>query len=274
MGEACVAPKAVAVTLPMEILALLFVVGTCAGFVDSVSGGGGLLALPALLWAGLSPVQALGTTKLQGTCGTFSAAYNYLRKGQAELASMTSIIVLTLAGGVLGAVVVQWVSPSFLRNLIPFLLIIIAVYFLLCPRLGQVEGRRRLGEWAFAMTFGLGMGFYDGFFGPGAGSFWATAYVGLLGYNLRRATAHTKVLNLASNLAALTIFLVQGNVLWSAGVVMGLGQLLGARLGSNMVVKLGGKLVRPLIILVSLAISLKLLADSHPEILGWARDLF
>lgn len=102
--------------------------------------------MPALLWAGLSPVQALGTTKLQGTCGTFSAAYNYLRKGQAELASMTGIIVLTLAGGALGAVAVHWVSPSFLRNLIPFLLIIIAVYFLLCPRLGQVEGRRRLGS--------------------------------------------------------------------------------------------------------------------------------
>lgn len=274
MDEIIASPKAAAVTLPVEILALLFVVGTCAGFVDSVSGGGGLLALPALLWAGLSPVQALGTTKLQGTCGTLAASYNYVRKGYADLSSLVGAMALTLVGGVAGAVTVHWVNPSFLSTLIPFLLIAIALYFWLWPRMGHLEVHRRMGEGAFALTFGLGIGFYDGFFGPGAGSFWATAYVGLLGYNLRRATAHTKVLNLASNLAALTVFLVQGNVLWSAGVVMGLGQLLGARLGSNMVVKLGGKLVRPLIIVVSLAISLKLIADSNPRAVDWLLGFF
>lgn len=261
-------------SLPAEVLVLLFLVGTCAGFVDSVSGGGGLLALPSLLWAGLSPLQALGTTKLQGTCGTLSAAYNYARNGQVELNSMAGTIALTLLGGAMGALAVQWMSPAFLRNLIPFLLILLALYFLLRPRLGEVEASRRMGERAFALAFGLGMGFYDGFLGPGAGAFWATAYVGLLGYNLRRATGHTKVLNLASNLAALMVFLVRGNVVWSAGVVMGLGQLLGAHLGSHMVIKLGGKLVRPLIILVSLAISLKLLAGNHPQVWARLRELF
>lgn len=252
-------------TLPLEILALLFLVGCCAGFVDSVSGGGGLLALPALLWAGLDPVQALGTTKLQGTCGTLSASYNYVRKGYVDLTAMAWAIALTLAGGVLGAVAVHWLNPSFLGNLIPFLLIFIALYFWLYPRLGRVGVSRRMGEGAFALTFGLGIGFYDGFFGPGAGSFWTTAYVGFLGYSLRQATAHTKVLNLVSNLAALAVFLLNGNVLWSAGIVMGVGQLLGARLGSNLVISMGAKLVRPLIIAVSLAISLKLIVDNNPQ---------
>ncbi|MCF8041308.1 MAG: TSUP family transporter [Desulfarculaceae bacterium] len=261
-------------TLPLEILALLFVVGSCAGFVDAVSGGGGLLALPALLWAGLDPVQALGTTKLQGTCGTLAASYNYVHKGYADLDSMVWSIALTLAGGVLGAVAVHWVNPSFLSTLIPFLLIIIAFYFWLYPRFGSLEASRRMGERAFALTFGLGIGFYDGFFGPGAGAFWATAYVGFLGYNLRQATAHTKVLNLVSNLSALAVFLIQGNILWSAGLVMGVGQLLGARLGSNLVISMGAKLVRPLIIAVSLAISLKLIVDNNPQAVAWLLRLF
>ena len=261
-------------TLSCEILALLFLVGTCAGFVDSVSGGGGLLALPALLWTGLDPVLALGTTKLQGTCGTLSASYNYVCKGHADLASMAWSIALTLAGGVLGAVAVHWVNPSFLSSLIPFLLVFIALYFWLFPRFGRVEASRRMGEGAFALTFGLGIGFYDGFFGPGAGSFWTAAYVGFLGYSLRRATAHTKVLNLVSNLAALAVFLIQGKILWTAGVVMGLGQLLGARLGSNLVISMGAKLVRPLIIAVSLAISIKLIMDKNPGAGAWLLGLF
>ena len=261
-------------TLPLEVLALLFLVGSCAGFVDSVSGGGGILALPALLWAGLDPVQALGTTKLQGTCGTLAASYNYVSKGYADLSSLVWAMALTLVGGVAGAVTVHWVNPSFLSTLIPFLLIAIALYFWLWPRMGHLEVHRRMGEGAFALTFGLGIGFYDGFFGPGAGSFWATAYVGLLGYDLRRATAHTKVLNLVSNLSALVVFLIQGNILWSAGVVMGVGQLLGARLGSNLVIRMGAKLVRPLIILVSLAISLKLILDQNPQVTAWRKSLF
>ncbi len=242
----------------IEVIASLVAVAGLAGFVDAIAGGGGLLTLPALLWAGLSPVQALGTNKLQGAFGTFSATANFLHKGELRLRPMLVTVALTFFGAAAGALTVQHVRADVLSDLVPLLLIGFALYFLFSPRVGDVDSHRRIGPAAFGLM-GCGVGFYDGFFGPGTGSFFALAFVALLGHNLRRATAHAKLLNFTSNLAALVLFLGGGHLVWQVGLPMAVGQTIGAYVGSHMVLRHGTRVVRPLLVVVSLLISLRLL---------------
>jgi uncharacterized membrane protein YfcA len=155
--------------------------------------------------------------------------------------------------------VVQQVDPTFLRRIIPVLLIAVAAYMLLKPSLGTTDLHPRVSRAWFDVMAGLGLGFYDGFFGPGTGTFWTMACMLALGFNMTRATGYTKVMNFASNLSSLILFIVGGNVLYTAGLVMGLGQLLGARLGSRMVIIRGTQFIRPIFLVVVLALTLKLL---------------
>jgi uncharacterized membrane protein YfcA len=245
----------------VDIAALLFLVALVAGFVDSIAGGGGLISIPALLWAGLGPVEALATNKAQAVFGSGTAAIAFVRRGAVDLRSMGLAVACTFVGAALGAVLVRHLDPGFLERLIPFLLIAFALYFLLSPRVSDLDSQRRIGHPAFALTVGTGVGFYDGFFGPGTGTFFAMGYVALLGFNLRRATAHSKVLNFASNLAALLFFLSGGNIAWIFAGAMALGQTAGAWLGSHLVLRHGASLVRPVLVGASILISGKLLVD-------------
>lgn len=244
-------------------LPLLLATGLAAGFVDSIAGGGGLITLPVLLSFGMDPQHALGTNKLQATFGSGSAAWHYAQAKTVCLPDCVRAFVLTLIGAGLGAWVVQLIDPSFLRRTIPILLIAVALYVLLKPQLGSQDLHPRMGRLSFDLTFGLLIGFYDGFFGPGTGTFWAMAFMLGLGFNMTRATGYTKVMNFASNLSALVLFLAGGSVYFLAGITMGLGQLIGARLGSRMVITRGTKFIRPIFISVVLALTLKLLYDSY-----------
>lgn len=244
------------------ILLLLFVVGLVAGFVDAVAGGGGMLTLPALLYAGLPPQMAIATNKLQSTFGSGSAMLHFVRSGRVRLRECAFGVVCTAIGAGTGAVAVQLVDPGFLRRVIPFLLLSIALYFVLSPGLGFEERHPRLGQMPFHLLLGLSIGFYDGFFGPGTGTFWATAYVLLLGYNLTNATAHTKVMNFTSNIVSLLFFIGGGAVRYPQGLVMGVGQYLGARLGARMVVTRGARFIRPVFLTMVVAISARLLWDA------------
>lgn len=245
--------------LDPEVLLLLFAIATLAGFVDAIAGGGGLLCIPALLWAGLPPLQALGTNKLQASFGSFAASLHFLRRGEIQLRPLLGSLLLTLLGSGLGTLSVQSIDPSVLQQLLPLLLIGFALYFLVSPRVGDIDSRQRIGLPLFGLSAGFGIGFYDGFFGPGTGSFFALAAVALLGYNLRRATAQAKLLNFASNLASLLAFILAGQVVWLVGLSMGLGQLLGAWLGAHMVLRHGAALIRPLLVVVSTAMAIRLL---------------
>jgi uncharacterized membrane protein YfcA len=236
---------------------VLFLTGLAAGWIDSIAGGGGLVTVPVLLSLGISPAQALGTNKLQAVFGSGSATWHYHRAGL--IGKAWSGVVFTAIGAALGALAVQQIRADFLGKIIPFLLITIAVYFLFKPQLGDADAHPRWPAGIFHCVFGLALGFYDGFFGPGTGSFWAMAYVLLLGFNLTKATAHTKLMNFTSNAASLAVFLLGGKTLWLAGLVMGVGQLLGAQTGAKMVVKRGAKFIRPIFIAVVLAISARLL---------------
>jgi len=243
----------------LDTAAVLFALALLAGLVDAIAGGGGLVTLPALLWAGLPPVAALATNKAQAVFGSFTAAVNFIHKGAVDLRRATFSVLCTFAGAAAGAASVQYLGGELLERIIPLLLIAFAGYFLFSPRVSDLDSRRRLTEGAFALLVGTGVGFYDGFFGPGTGTFFAMGFVALLGYNLRRATGHTKLLNFASNLAALLFFLPGGQVLWSIGLVMGAGQLIGAWIGSHLVLEHGTRLVRPVLVVVALAVSVRLL---------------
>ena len=245
----------------LDTALILFLLALLAGLVDSIAGGGGLISVPALLWAGLPPVAALATNKAQAVFGSFTAAANFIHKGAIDLRRAAFSVACTFVGAAAGALLVQHLGGDLLARIIPLLLIGFALYFTFSPRVSDLDSHHRIGEGAFALSIGTAVGFYDGFFGPGTGTFFAMAFVALLGYNLRRATAHTKLLNFTSNLAALLFFLPGGHVIWSIGLIMGAGQLIGAWIGSHLVLRHGTRLVRPVLVAASLAVSLKLLAD-------------
>ncbi|ATZ12125.1 sulfite exporter TauE/SafE family protein [Erwinia amylovora] len=256
------------------LLGVLFLVALLAGFIDSIAGGGGLLTVPALLAAGLSPAQALATNKLQSVGGSFSASLYFIRRKAVNLREQRLNIALTFVGSLAGALLVQHVRGDILRQLLPLLVIAIGLYFLLMPRIGEEDRQRRLHGLPFALVAGGCVGFYDGFFGPGAGSFYALAFVTLCGYNLAKSTAHAKVLNFTSNLGGLLLFMLGGKVVWLVGLVMLAGQVCGARLGARMVLSKGQKLIRPMIVIVSAVMSAKLLYDSHgAELAAWIHAL-
>lgn len=242
-----------------DILALLFGVALLAGGIDSIAGGGGLLTVPVLLAIGLPPTNALATNKLQSSFGSLAATLHYLRHGHLDLRRLSPLVSCSFAGGTAGTIAVQYLSADILRLLTPLLLIGVVLFFALQPTLGETDRQPRLTPLVFAFTACLGIGCYDGFFGPGTGSFYALAFVLLLGHDLLRATAHTKLMNFASNLGSLLLFLAAGHVIWSYGLAMALGQFLGATLGAHLTLRHGSRLIRILVILMSLAITLKLL---------------
>jgi uncharacterized protein len=233
-----------------EVLGLLFLAGTAAGFVDSVAGGGGLVALPALLAAGLPPHLALGTNKFQGSFGTFAAAIRYIRGGQAALKPALPGIAFTLIGAALGTAAVQRLDPALLRFLAPILLALVLLLAIRSPRFGMEERPARLAPLTFDSLFGLGLGFYDGFFGPGTGAFWTAGFCALRGFPLTRAAGYTRIMNFTSNIVSLTLFVAGGHVLFSAGLAMAAGQFIGAGVGAGMAVRRGAGFIRPIFLAV------------------------
>ena len=242
-------------------LLLLFCAGLSAGFIDAIAGGGGLISVPALLWAGLPPQMALGTNKFQSSCGTVMAVRRYAQAGLVQWKDMRAAVMITFVAAVLGTLSVTMVSNDALKKIVPWMLLAVAGYTLLSPRLGHRERSARLAPLPFACLAGSALGFYDGFFGPGTGSFWTIACITLLGLELTRATAYTKVVNLASNLASLLVFVLAARVRYDVGIVMIAGQLIGARLGAGLVIRHGAPFIRVVFLLVVFAMVIKLLWD-------------
>ncbi|MDR3476142.1 MAG: TSUP family transporter [Devosia sp.] len=245
------------------VLLLLAGVGLLAGFVDAIAGGGGLVSLPVLLSVGLPPVGALATNKAQGAVGTVIAAATYWRKGLVELRPLLPAVVATFAGSLTGAFVVQRLDTTRLAVAVPIALLCIAAYFLFAPRLTDADRHARLNYARFVPVMGLCIGFYDGVFGPGTGSFMTMGFVVLFGLGVTRAAAHTKVLNLTSNLAALALFIPSGNVVWPVAIVMMAGQVAGGYLGALTGIRFGARLIRPLVVIVSMILALRLLITGH-----------
>ncbi|PCJ37240.1 MAG: hypothetical protein COA75_05180 [Cellvibrionales bacterium] len=241
------------------LIATLTVIAFVAGFISSIAGAGGLLTLPVLLWAGLPPINALATNKVQSSLGSLSSSWNFYRKGHLNLHEIRWSLGLAWCGAIVGTLAVQHVGNDILVQLIPLLLIIIAVYFLFSPRVTDHSTVPRLGSIQFAFLAALPMGFYGGFFGPGMGSILPFLFVWLCGYDLRKATAQTKVMILLVNGSSALLFALRGDVFWELALCMSIAQIIGARIGSNMVINRGAIVIQPLIVVVTLALAVKLL---------------
>jgi uncharacterized membrane protein YfcA len=252
-----------------ESLIAFFGVACVAGFIDSIAGGGGLISLPALLTCGLSPAQALATNKGQSVFGSCVATLTYWRRGELDIAQWARAAGFSLAGAVCGASLVHVLDAELLRLFMPWLLLAMIAYVGVSSRKRSAptkESRARLGPWVFAGLVGGGLGFYDGFFGPGVGSMLVVAHVMLAGKDWMRAAAQSRGLNFVSNFGSLLVFSLGGDLVWEIAAVMACGQILGARLGSLMVIKRGASIVRPLLLISSIAMTIRLLwqTPEHP----------
>lgn len=245
--------------LTLELVLLLVAAAFAAGFVDAIAGGGGLITLPALLLAGVPPAQALATNKVQGAFGAATAAISYAASGLVDLRSQWRLALLAGLAGAAGAVLVSAIPTDGLRLLLPVILVGIAAFFALKPGLDDLDRTRRLTPLVFAVTAVPLVGFYDGLVGPGAGSFYMIAFVSLAGYGVLKATAHTKLLNFASNLGGLIAFALVGKPLWLIGIGMGLAQVVGAMLGARLASRIGARLIKPLLVVTSTALALRLI---------------
>lgn len=246
----------------ISTLLILGAVALVAGFVDSIAGGGGMITIPALYLAGIPPHEALGTNKFQAVFGSFSAALYFLRKGHLDLKKCALFVGFAFIFSLGGTLAVQVASADFLRKAIPFLLIFFALYFLFSPRLSnknsEESSKARIGKIALAFIIGT-IGFYDGFFGPGTGSFLMIALISLGGFGIKDALAQAKLYNFATNLASVLVFLAFGHIIFAVGVSMAVGQFIGANLGAKTALKYGIKVIKPLVVLISFAMCIKLI---------------
>tara|TARA_R110002124_G_scaffold72020_16_gene192777 strand:- start:9771 stop:10526 length:756 start_codon:yes stop_codon:yes gene_type:complete len=241
------------------LLVILFFVAMTAGFFDAISGGGGLLTVPALLMAGVPPLMALGTNKFQGVFGTATATMTFATKGHLDLRRLLPIAVGCFVASVVGAFTASFIPQDALAYVLPAVLIFVALYFAFAPDLSKGARQPRVSPLilsAVALPF---VGLYDGIFGPGAGSFYMLILLGLGGLSVLQATAQTKLFNLASNLGGLIGFALMGAIAWKIGVTMALGQIIGSNLGARMAMKKGAALIRPLLVTICILTALKLL---------------
>ena len=233
-------------------------VAVLTGFIDAIAGGGGLIMMPALLFAGVPPLQALGTNKLQSMFGTGTALRNFWRSGLVEWKRNRLTVLVVFVGAVIGVLIVQSLETKLLNLIIPVLLVASAIYILLSPRMSDEDAHHRVSSKGYA-PIGGAIGLYDGFFGPGAGTFYTTSLVALRGYGLTKASAVTKLFNFTSNVASVLIFALGGHLLWLLGLCMAVGAMAGAWLGSHTALRFGARLIRPLLVVISLGLTGRLL---------------
>ena len=232
------------------MLCFLVCMCTLAGFVDAAAGGGGLISLPAFLFAGLPAHYVYGTNKFMAACGTTVSTANFFRKGALDLPVAMMAAAGSFAGSALGARLVLLLSDSVLKAMLLVILPAAAVVILWqrnlpdTDRAAAVPLRRRL---ALALAIGLGIGCYDGLIGPGTGTFAILAFTAVVGYSMRTAGGNAKVLNLASNYASLTIYLLSGLVVFSVALPCAVGNICGNLLGSQLALKKGARFIRPML---------------------------
>jgi uncharacterized membrane protein YfcA len=240
------------------IYAALTATAVLTGFIDAIAGGGGLIMMPALLSAGVPPINALATNKLQSMFGTSVACSNYARKGLVDWRANLLTILLIFAGASVGVIVVQTVDTKALSLIIPLLLMAVALYVLISPRMSDEDAHQRISARAYS-PIGAAIGAYDGFFGPGTGSFFTATLVGLRGHGLTRATALTKLFNLTSNVASVLFFAIGGKMFWLLGLCMAGGAMLGGWIGSHTAMRFGAQIIRPLLVILSVSLTARLL---------------
>ena len=236
---------------------LLTLLAVFTAFIDAIAGGGGLIFLPALLLAGVPPVNALATLKMPTLAGSAMALREFRAKGLIDPARHRMTFIAVAIGCVAGVLLVKSMPLRWLEVAIPVLLAIVALYLAIGTRRGDAVGRDRTGPRGYAPIGGL-VGLYSGAFGPGAGSFFIATLSAARGMGLTRATALTKLFNIACTATALIVWAILGDVWWGLGLAVALGGAIGGYLGSRTAIRYGARLIRPLIVATSLALAAKL----------------
>lgn len=258
----------------LELMLALAAVALLAGFFDAIAGGGGLLTLPVLFIAGIEPVAAIATNKFQAASATVSATAAFARKGMIEWRSGLPMAALAFFGGAAGALSVSLVPQGLLQACVPVLLIAVAAWFAFTPKLHDMPRRARISRSMFCLTAAPLIGFYDGIFGPGVGSFFMLACVLLLGQQLMAAVCTSKLLNAACNLGALSVFALGGAIIWPLALAMAAAAIVGAQLGARCAVRFGPGLIRPMLVVVCCVMAVKLLGTPGNPLGEWLKNVF
>lgn len=251
------------------LYAFLILMGFLAGFIDAVAGGGGLISIPALTFTGMPIALVLGTNKLQSSIGTSMAVFKYYKDGLINFKTVYRGLIMGFIGAISGAILVHYISNSFMSYIIPFLMLFVFLFNLFNRSLGVKSGKKKMEELVFFSIFGFIFGFYDAFFGPGTGNFWIIAIVFFLGYTFLEASGYAKVLNLKSNLFSLAIFIYFGQVNYLMGFIMAIGQFFGGYIGARAVILRGSKLVKPFfmtVVLINIVVLFYQLIFGHANI--------
>jgi len=244
----------------IELLLTLFFVAIAAGFLDTLAGGGGLITMPALMISGVPPLAALGINKLQGSVGTATSTYMMLKHKRIRLHEIKHLMLLAFIGSVLGTLAVQLINVEILSFIIPVVLLTIGIYFILSPitnKRAEDKSFPQLSEKKYNYAVIPAIGWYDGMFGPGTGSFFSLVGVSLRGHGLLDSTAIAKALNFSTNIASLIVFTMVGQVVWVLGITMMLGQVMGAWFGSHCLFKINLAYLRLIIVLMCMGMLIK-----------------
>ena len=215
------------------------------------------MTTPSMLIVGIPPLNVLATNKFQSCFGTFTSTFNYYKNGLLTEKKRFLYFLLSFVGSSVGTLLVSRISNDTLESVIPILLISAAIFFIINK--GPTKSRPKKKLLIFFNLLIFSIGFYDGFFGPGTGSFFVLIFIIIKGANIMESTAVTKLLNFASNFAAFLIFAFQGYVIWELGLVMAVAQISGAYTGSRFAIKNGERVVRPVLVIVCIILSLRIL---------------
>ena len=244
-------------SLTIEIALFLFTIAIVAGFLDTLAGGGGLLTLPALMMSGMPPLAALATNKLQSSMGTGTASLMMLRGRRVRWHQVKYLMLSAFIGSAIGTVMIQFIDAEMLTAVIPIVITIIGFYFLFTPTIDEDNKPEKVSSASYKRFVVPIIGCYDGIFGPGTGSFFTLAGRALRGQKFLEATAIAKTLNFSTNIASLIVFLFAGHVIWLAGMVMMVGQFIGAWLGSHCLFKIPVNYLRYLVVFMCFAMLIK-----------------
>ena len=244
--------------LDPQLIIILICFGFLAAFIDSVVGGGGLISLPALMFAGLSPSAAVATNKLAGTMGSLTSTITFYRSGKLDFKSVMKYFPYVFISSMIGAWIVHLLDPNLLKPLMLIMLAAVAIFTIFKKDWGSISAVKSLSKTKYMLFFLVIalIGFYDGFLGPGTGSFLIFAFL-MVGYDFLKAAGNAKLLNFGSNIGALLMFVYLGQINYTYGLIMGAAQIFGAIVGSRFAIKRGGGYVRILFIIVTVTLLAK-----------------
>lgn len=242
-------------------LIFLCIAGFFAAFVDSIAGGGGIISVPAFLLAGVPPHITLGTNKFSSTCASFTSSLKFMQSGKVDLKILKFLIPFTLIGAVLGVNTVLIIDAKYLNMIVLTLLLFVGIYSLFSKSIGKEDKFKGLCKKSLLLgiLLAFSLGFYDGFFGPGTGSFLIFGLIGIYQFDFVRSAGNGKVMNFASNIASLIMFAFRGQINYKLGIPVAIFMIIGAKFGTKVALKNGAKIIKPLFVTMSLCVALKIL---------------